>query len=101
VSVLQENKNVRIAMVAGRTVYAFQTGVAKKAFGLSYDQKGTNLPRDREWRAWKSFDESDAERRIGLDEAAQKALAAHGFWAPPKMAEQDIVVPAKAKKKKK
>ena len=87
-------------MVAGRTVYAFQTGVAKKAFGLSYDQKGTNLPKDREWRAWKSFDESDSERRIGLDEEAQKALAANGFWAPPRMAEE-IVVPVKVKKKKK
>jgi hypothetical protein len=88
-------------MVAGRTVYAFQTGAAKKAFALSYEQKGTNLPKDREWRAWKSFDESDSERRIGYDEEAQKALAENGFWAPPKMAEEAIVVVAKPKKKKK
>jgi hypothetical protein len=88
-------------MAAGKTVYAFQTGVAKKAFALSYDQRGTNLPKDREWRAWKSFDESESERRIGLDETAQKTLAAHGFWAPPKMAEEAVVVPVKAKKKKK
>jgi hypothetical protein len=101
VSLLKENKNARIAMVAGRTVYAFQTGAVRKAFALSYDQKGANLPKDREWRAWKSFDESDSRRRIGFDEDAQKALAANGFWAPPKMAEEDIVVPAKAKKKKK
>ncbi len=100
-SVLQENKNVRIAMDAGKTVYAFQTGAAKKAFALSYDQRGANLPKDREWRAWKSFNESDSKRRIGFDEEAQKALAANGFWAPPKMAEEDVVVPAKAKKKKK
>lgn len=88
-------------MTAGRTVYAFQTGAVRKAFALSYDQRGTNLPKDREWRAWKSFDESDSARRIGFDEAAQKALAANGFWAPPKMAEEAIVVPVKAKKKKK
>jgi hypothetical protein len=94
-------KKVRIAMVAGKTVYAFQTGVAKKAFALSYDQRGANLPKDRDWKAWKSFDESDSERRIGFDEDAQKALAANGFWAPPKRAEEDVVVPAKAKKKKK
>jgi hypothetical protein len=88
-------------MVSGRTVYAFQTGTAKKAFALSYDQRGTNLPKDREWRAWKSFDESDAERRIGFDEEAQKALTANGFWAPPKMAEEPVVVVEKPKKKKK
>lgn len=88
-------------MTAGRTVYAFQTGAVRKAFALSYDQKGANLPKDRAWKSWKSFDESDSERRIGLDEDAQKTLAANGFWAPPKMAEEDIVVPAKAKKKKK
>jgi len=33
-------------MAEGKTVYAFQTGVAKKAFALSYDKKGTNLPKD-------------------------------------------------------
>ena len=87
-------------MVAGRTVYAFQTGVVRKAFALSYDQKGANLPKDREWRAWKSFDESDSKRRIGFDAEAQTALAANGFWAPPKM-EEEIAVPAKARKKKK
>jgi hypothetical protein len=87
-------------MTAGRTVYAFQTGAVRKAFALSYDQKGTNLPKDREWKTWKSFDESESERRIGLDDDAQKALAANGFWAPPKLAEEDIVLPVKAKKKK-
>ena len=88
-------------MTAGKTVYAFQTGTVRKAFALSYDQRGANLPKDREWKTWKSFDESDSKRRIGFDEDAQKALAANGFWAPPKMAEEAIVVPAKAKKKKK
>ena len=88
-------------MTAGKFVYAFQTGTARKAFALSYDQRGANLPKDREWKTWKSFDESDSKRRIGFDEDAQKALAANGFWAPPKMAEEAIVVPAKAKKKKK
>jgi hypothetical protein len=88
-------------MVEGRTVYAFQTGAVRKAFALSYDQRGANLPKDRVWKAWKSFDESDSNRRIGYDEEAQKALAANGFWAPPKMAEEDVAVPAKAKKKKK
>jgi hypothetical protein len=87
-------------MTAGMTVYAFQTGAVRKAFALSYDQKGTNLPKDREWKTWKSFDESESERRIGLDDDAQKALAANGFWAPPKLAEEDIVLPVKAKKKK-
>jgi hypothetical protein len=86
-------------MTEGKTVYAFQTGVVRKAFALSYDQRGANLPKDREWRAWKSFDESDSKRRIGFDGDAQKALADNGFWAPPKMAEEDI--PTKAKKKKK
>ena len=88
-------------MAASKTVYAFQTGVVKKTFGLSYDQNGANLPKDREWRSWKSFDESESERRIGLDEAAQKTLAANGFWAPPKMAEEAVVASVKAKKKKK
>ena len=88
-------------MTAGKTVYAFQTGAVRKAFALSYDQRGANLPKDREWKTWKSFDESDSRRRIGFDEDAQKALAANGFWAPPKMAEEDVVAPAKAKKKKK
>lgn len=88
-------------MVTGRTVYAFQTGAVRKAFALSYDQKGANLPKDREWRAWKSFDESESRRRIGFDAEAQERLAANGFWAPPKLAEEDIVVPAKPKKKKK
>jgi hypothetical protein len=100
VSVLKQNNNVRIAMDAGRTVYAFQTGAVRKAFALSYDKKGANLPKDREWRAWKSFDESDPKRRIGFDADAQKALAINGFWAPPKLAEDDIVVAAKKKKKK-
>lgn len=88
-------------MTAGRTVYAFQTGVVRKAFGLTYDRSGANLPQDREWRSWKSFDESDHKRRIGLDEEAQKALAANGFWAPPKMAEEEVAAPAKGRKKKK
>lgn len=88
-------------MAAGKTVYAFQTGAVKKIFALSYDKRGENLPKDREWRAWKSFDESDSKRRIGFDEEAQKTLAAHGFWAPPKTAEEEVVVPTKAKKKKK
>jgi hypothetical protein len=88
-------------MTAGRTVYAFQTGAVRKAFALSYDQKGANLPKDREWKTWKSFDESESERRIGLDDDAQKALAANGFWAAPKLAEEAIVLPVKAKKKKK
>jgi hypothetical protein len=88
-------------MAAGRTVYAFQTGAVRKAFALSYDQKGANLPKDREWRAWKSFDESDSKRRIGFDPLAQETLAANGFWAPPKMADEDIVVPVKAAKTKK
>ena len=88
-------------MAEGRTVYAFQTGITRKAFALSYEQRGTNLPKDREWRAWKSFDESDAKRRIGLDDDAQKALAAKGFWAPPKLAEEEIAIPAKAASKKK
>jgi hypothetical protein len=88
-------------MVAGKTVYAFQTGAAKKTFALTYDNRGANLPKDREWRAWKSFDEGDSKRRIGFDEVAQKALAANGFWAPPKMAEEPVVAAAKAKKKKK
>ena len=87
-------------MIAGKTVYAFQTGAARKAFALSYDKKGTNLPKDREWRAWKSFDESESERRIGLDADAQQALASNGFWAPPKMAEEEVVVPVKVRKKK-
>ena len=43
----------------------------------------------------KSFDLS----KLAPD--AQKALAANGFWAPPKPAEEDIVVAPKAKKKKK
>jgi hypothetical protein len=88
-------------MTAGKTVYAFQTGVVRKAFGLSYDQRGTNLPKDREWRAWKSFDEGDAKRRIGFDPEAQKALATNGFWAPPKMAEEEVVAAPKTRKKKK
>jgi hypothetical protein len=88
-------------MVAGKIVYAFQTGAAKKTFALTYDNRGANLPKDREWRAWKSFDEGDSKRRIGFDEVAQKALAANGFWAPPKMAEEPVVAAAKAKKKKK
>ncbi len=88
-------------MAEGKIVYAFQTGVAKKAFALSYDKKGANLPKDREWRAWKSFDESESERRIGLDGDAQLALTSNGFWAPPKMAEEEIVPAAKGRKKKK
>jgi hypothetical protein len=88
-------------MTTGKMVYAFQTGVVRKAFALSYDQRGANLPKDREWRSWKSFDESESERRVGLDETAQKTLVANGFWAPPKLAEEAVVIPVKAKKKKK
>ena len=87
-------------MAEAKIVYAFQTGVVKKAFALSYDQNGANLPKDREWRSWKSFDESDSRRRIGHDEDAQKALAANGFWAPPRMAEEEVVIAVKTKKKK-
>jgi hypothetical protein len=86
-------------MAAGKTVYAFQTGTAKKAFALTYEKKGTNLPRDREWRAWKSFDENDPKRPIGFDQDAHNALAKHGFWVPSNLADEEVTVVAPAKAK--
>jgi hypothetical protein len=74
-------------MSADTTVYAFQTGGAKKVFALTHEKSGSNLPKDRIWRYWKPFDAV----RVGED--AQKALVDHGFWVPTELPEPEEIEP--------
>jgi hypothetical protein len=85
-------------MSDSKTVHVFQTGGAKKAFALSYEKSGSKLPKGREWRYWKSYDESNSKGRIGFDEDSQKALAEHGVWIPESLPEVEPEArPVKAK----
>jgi hypothetical protein len=71
-------------MTEPKMVHMFTSGEKKNVSAVTYDKSGANLPTDRKWEYWKSFDENISVVRIGFDDEVRAGLKGRGFWAPPK-----------------
>lgn len=88
---LPTDQSKEFDMELAKTVHAFQTGGAKKAFALSHERTGANLPKDRGWRYWKPFPDKH------ISEDAQEALREFGFWVPAELPDAEVIIPEKVK----